>query len=207
MAVRKQCKSQGCKTCPKCEHPWWLDYQHKGLRHRMPADEFAIPRMAEGHQRPVQTKQEAKDWERLFIREIKAGRDPKLLPGCSVRSTITIVADLLDACERTRRAGGLAERCNNQGAAQDPQSASRTPARLGARAARRHPALPHDVSRHPVSRHTEPGAEHATRSDQLGDVPEAPSAAGESVPQVRRDDSCEDEQKRDSRVAPAEEKA
>ena len=48
MAVRKQCKSKGCKTCPKCEHPWWLDYQHKGRRYRMPVDDFAIPRMAEG---------------------------------------------------------------------------------------------------------------------------------------------------------------
>ena len=43
----------------------------------MPANEFAIPRMDPEKQRPIQSLEEARDWERLFIGEIKAGRDPR----------------------------------------------------------------------------------------------------------------------------------
>jgi Phage integrase family len=47
----------------------------RGKRYRNPANEFAIPRMEPGKQRPIQSMEEAGDWERLFIGEIKAGRD------------------------------------------------------------------------------------------------------------------------------------
>jgi hypothetical protein len=43
----------------------------------MPVNEFAIPRMEPGKQRPIRSMEEARDWERLFIGEIKAGRDPR----------------------------------------------------------------------------------------------------------------------------------
>jgi hypothetical protein len=95
MAIRKRCKSKGCKASPKCEHGWWFDVQHQGRRYRMPVDDFAIARMKEGERRPVQSKQEAREWERLFIGEIKAGRDPKLPPH-TPQSDIVTVADLLD---------------------------------------------------------------------------------------------------------------
>jgi integrase len=49
---------------------------HRGKRYRIPANEFAIQRMEPGKQRPIQSMEEARDWERLFIGEIKAGRDP-----------------------------------------------------------------------------------------------------------------------------------
>ncbi len=49
---------------------------HRGKRYRIPANEFAIPRMDPGKQRPIQSMEEARDWERLFIGEVKAGRDP-----------------------------------------------------------------------------------------------------------------------------------
>jgi hypothetical protein len=48
----------------------------RGKRYRIPANEFAIPRMEPGKQRPIQSMEEARDWELKFIREIKAGRDP-----------------------------------------------------------------------------------------------------------------------------------
>ena len=32
MAVRKPCRSKGCKTSPRCEHPWWLDVMHNRER-------------------------------------------------------------------------------------------------------------------------------------------------------------------------------
>ncbi|MBL8144212.1 MAG: hypothetical protein JNM38_24065 [Acidobacteria bacterium] len=54
-----------------------LDVMFRGKRHRIPANEFAIPRMEPGRQRPIQSMEEARDWERRFIGEIKAGRDPR----------------------------------------------------------------------------------------------------------------------------------
>jgi integrase len=42
----------------------------------MPANEFAVPRMEPGKQRPIQSMEEARIWERQFIGEIQAGRDP-----------------------------------------------------------------------------------------------------------------------------------
>jgi hypothetical protein len=48
---------------------------YQGMRYRMTVNEFAVPRMDVGKQRPIQSMEEARDWERLFIGEIKAGRD------------------------------------------------------------------------------------------------------------------------------------
>src|SRR5207248_799927 len=71
--------SKGCKTSPRCEHPWWLDVMHKGVRYRMPVDDFAFAR---GAAAPVTSKQEAeKTWEPKFIAEIASGKDPRVAPG------------------------------------------------------------------------------------------------------------------------------
>jgi hypothetical protein len=43
----------------------------------MRVNDFAIPRMSPGKQRPIESMEEARDWERLFIDEVKAGRDPR----------------------------------------------------------------------------------------------------------------------------------
>jgi len=81
MAVLKQCKSKGCKSSPRCDHPWWFDVMYRGVRHRMPVNEFAIPRMPEGQKRPVTSKQDAeKVWEPLFLGEIVAGKNPRVKP-------------------------------------------------------------------------------------------------------------------------------
>ena len=55
----------------------WFDVTHRGIRFRVPVNEFAIPRMDPNKQRPIASLEEARDWERLFIGEIKAGRDPR----------------------------------------------------------------------------------------------------------------------------------
>jgi hypothetical protein len=44
---------------------------HRGTRYRMTANELAVSRMEVGKQRPIQSIEEARDWERLFIGEIK----------------------------------------------------------------------------------------------------------------------------------------
>jgi integrase len=76
----------------------------------MAANEFAIPRMEPGRQRPIQSMEEARDWERLFIGEIKAGRDPHRLPSRSTQTSTKLddVAAFLDAYwERCVKPAGL----------------------------------------------------------------------------------------------------
>jgi len=76
MAVRKPCRSKGCKTSPRCEHPWWLDVMHNRKRYRMPVDDFGLTR---GATAPVTSKQETeKVWEPKFIAEIVSGKDPRV---------------------------------------------------------------------------------------------------------------------------------
>ena len=58
----------------------WFDVTHRGVRYRMPVNDLAVPRMEPGKQRPIESLEEARDWQRLFIGEIKAGRDPRAKP-------------------------------------------------------------------------------------------------------------------------------
>ncbi len=94
MAVRKPCRSRGCKASPRCEHPWWLDVMHNRQRYRMPVDDFALAR---GAKAPVTSKQEAeKVWEPKFIAEIVSGKDPRVPIERETKfARPTTVADLL----------------------------------------------------------------------------------------------------------------
>jgi hypothetical protein len=75
MTIRRRCTERNCKNGRKCLEHLRFDVMFRGKRYRIPANEFAIPRMEPGKQRPIQSMEEARDWERLFIGEIKAGRD------------------------------------------------------------------------------------------------------------------------------------
>ena len=78
MAVRKRCRSRGCRKTPRCQHPWWLDVMHSGKRYRMPVNDFAFAR---GATAPITSKQEAETvWEPKFIAEIASGKDPRAAP-------------------------------------------------------------------------------------------------------------------------------
>ena len=68
---------RNCKNGRRCLEHLRFDVMFRGKRCRIPANEFAIPRMELGKQRPIQSMEEARDWERLFIGEIKAGRNPR----------------------------------------------------------------------------------------------------------------------------------
>jgi integrase len=76
-----------------------FDMMWQGKRHRVPVNAFAIPRMEAGKQRPIQSLEEARDWERAFIGEVKAGRDPSRPPTRSVQTMTDLgdVAAFLDA--------------------------------------------------------------------------------------------------------------
>ena len=87
-----------CKKGRRCLEHLWFDVMYRGSRFRMPVNEFAIPRMESGKQRPIGSLEEARDWERLFIGEIKAGRDPRRprTPRKSSDAAPTDVAAFLD---------------------------------------------------------------------------------------------------------------
>ena len=68
MAIRRRCRGS-CRHSRRCLEHLWLDVKHRGERYRMPVNEFALPRMESGKQRPIQSMEEARDWERLFIGE------------------------------------------------------------------------------------------------------------------------------------------
>jgi len=109
MAIVRRCRGR-CGTPKRCLEHLWFDVMFRGSRYRMPANEFAVPRMEPGKQRPIQSMEEARDWERLFIGEIKAGRDPSHVPTRSVQAGAQLgdVAAFLDAYwERCVKPAGL----------------------------------------------------------------------------------------------------
>jgi integrase/transposase len=76
MGIVRRCRGR-CSTPRRCLEHLWFDVMYRGSRFRMPANEYAVPRMEPGKQRPIQSMEEARIWERLFIGEIQAGRDPR----------------------------------------------------------------------------------------------------------------------------------
>src|SRR3989442_1456310 len=110
MTIRRRCTEHNCKNGRRCLEHLRFDVMFRGKRHRIPANAFAIPRMEPGKQRPIQSMEEARDWERVFIGEVKAGRDPSRTPTRStqVNTQLTTVAAFLDAyLERCVKPAGL----------------------------------------------------------------------------------------------------
>jgi integrase len=97
MAIRRKCREQ-CGNGRRCLEHLWFDVMFRGTRYRMPANDFAVPRMDVGRQRPIESMEAARDWERLFIGEIKAGRDPRPKPTIKRAETANpqLVAGFLD---------------------------------------------------------------------------------------------------------------
>src|SRR2546428_5509490 len=110
MSIRRRCTEWTCKDGRKCLEHLRFDVMWRSKRYRMAANEFAIPRMEAGKQRPIQSMEEARDWERLFIGEVKAGRDPSRPPNRSLQAGTPLgdAAAFLDAYrERCVKPAGL----------------------------------------------------------------------------------------------------
>ena len=110
MAIRRRCAERNCKNGRRCLEHLRLDVAWRGKRYRMEVNDFAIPRMEPGKQRPIQSMEEARDWERRFIGEIKAGRDPHRQPSQSINVSAASdnVSAFLDAYwERCVKPAGL----------------------------------------------------------------------------------------------------
>src|SRR5712691_5758036 len=99
MAIWRRCSKRTCTNPRRCLEHLWFDVTYRGTRFRVAVNEFAIPRMDPNKQRPIASLEEVRDWERVFIGEIKAGRDPRR-PRPVQKSSDTApkdVADFLDA--------------------------------------------------------------------------------------------------------------
>ena len=97
MAIRRRCRGP-CRNHRRCMEHLWFDVTCRGERYRMPVNDYAVPRMEPGRQRPIESMEEARDWERRFIGEVKAGRNPLVAPARTPTTLATEnVADLLDA--------------------------------------------------------------------------------------------------------------
>jgi integrase len=108
--IRRRCTEGSCKNGRRCLEHLRFDVMFRGKRYRMPVNEFAIPRMESGKQRPIQSMEEARDWERRFIGEIKAGLDPgrPLRQPKKDKTEIENVSEFLDAYfERCAKPAGL----------------------------------------------------------------------------------------------------
>ena len=110
MSIRRRCTESSCKNGRRCREHLRFDVMWRGKRFRLPVNEYAIPRMEPGKQRPIQSMEEARDWERRFIGEIKAGLDPTrpLEQPKKDKTEIENVSEFLDAYfERCAKPAGL----------------------------------------------------------------------------------------------------
>jgi integrase len=108
MAIRKRCKYRLCTNGRRCLDHLVFDLKYQGKRYRMGVNEFAIPRMDASKQRPVTSMEEARDWERRFIGEVKAGRDPRRPVRPAAALSLDNVSGFLDAYfERCVKPAGL----------------------------------------------------------------------------------------------------
>jgi hypothetical protein len=106
MTIRRRCRGK-CKNGRRCLEHLRFDVTWRCKRYRVPVNEYAIPRMEPGKQRPIQSMEEARDWERRFIGEVKAGLDPQK-PKRDAKAEIETVSAFLDAYfERCAKPAGL----------------------------------------------------------------------------------------------------
>lgn len=108
MSIRRRCRG-ACRNGRRCLEHLWFDVNHRGVRYRMQVNDFAVPRMEAGKQKPIESMEQARDWDRLFVGEIKAGRDPRIKPAAKQKPTdLQHVAGFLDAYfERHLRPAGI----------------------------------------------------------------------------------------------------
>lgn len=109
MSILRRCRGS-CRNPRRCLEHLWFDTMYAGERYRMAANDFAVPRMEAGRQRPIESMEEARRWERLFIGEVQAGRDPRLARKrrATTEATPRTVSAFLDAyMERCVKPAGL----------------------------------------------------------------------------------------------------
>jgi hypothetical protein len=63
MAIRRRCRGP-CRASRRCLDHLWFDVTCRGERYRIPVNDFAVPRMEPGKQRPIESMEEARHWER-----------------------------------------------------------------------------------------------------------------------------------------------
>jgi hypothetical protein len=71
MAIRRRCRG-ACRSGRRCLEHLWFDVKHRGVRYRVPVNDFAVPRMEQGKQRSIESMEEARDWERCSSAKSRA---------------------------------------------------------------------------------------------------------------------------------------
>ena len=54
MTIRRRCTASKCKNGRRCLEHLRFDVMWRGTRYRVPVNDYAIPRMESGKQRPIQ---------------------------------------------------------------------------------------------------------------------------------------------------------
>jgi integrase len=86
-SVYKRCAEKGCRSSPRCNHPWWMTFSQEGRRVRTSADAFA--------KMPVPNKTDVeKGWLPRFVMAIVEGRYPEAQPGSATIPATTDVTAL-----------------------------------------------------------------------------------------------------------------
>ena len=125
MAVRKPCRSKGCTTSPRCEHPWWLDVMHNGRRYRMPVRRLRVSREAQRQRSPRNRRPRRSGNRSSSRRSPRAKIRACFLNARTARSRPTTVADLLDLYRTAVRRRRAAQE-SRQDAEPTPRSDRRT---------------------------------------------------------------------------------
>jgi hypothetical protein len=60
VSIRRRCRGP-CQSSRRCLEHLWFDLTDHGERYRMPVNDFAVPRMESGKQRPVESMEEVRD--------------------------------------------------------------------------------------------------------------------------------------------------
>ena len=109
MTIRRRCTERNCKNGRKCLEHLRFDVMFRDKRYRIPANKFTIPRMEPASSIRF-SRWKRRDWERLFIGEIKGGRDPRRVRSRTTEAGTNLgdVAAFLDAyVERCVKPAGL----------------------------------------------------------------------------------------------------
>ena len=160
--------------------------------------------MEPGKQRPIQSMEEARDWERRFIGEIKAGRDPRRPPNRAMKAQhansgrLGVSRCLLGAL---REAGRASKRRRGAQPDRRAEGTSRATAAVGARRTGRDQPVQDrlGVRRGRGDRVDAPRARNAAGGDELGHGADAAAVHQVAVSPLRR--SLEQESRRRRAIA------
>ena len=102
MAILRRCRGR-CSNPRRCLEHLWFDVMLRGSRYRTRANDFAVPRMEPGKQRPIESMEEAHHWsqrDRRGTQERTGGELEQQRPTASTGLRKLIGLNLSPNCPR-----------------------------------------------------------------------------------------------------------